>query len=159
MNVTDYFEKGKNVKQEEIERDIQKIGPQMIIMVICFGRTLEFKFLLEGKGILSAIRLKREMNLQSKGKILTLDEIQEEFLRTLAKIENIEKKIVHIEGKVGSGKTLLEVEALKIKLFHYFLKYQLDCENMTKKLRVIILVDDLGWSKCSKKSIVFRTAR
>ena len=146
MDVTEYFmdDTGQNIKQEKIEQDIQNISPEMIIMVICFSRILDFKFLLEGKGILSEVRLKREMNLQSKGTILTLSTIQKLFIQTLTKLENIEKKIVHIEGKVGSGKTLLGVEVVKIKIFHYYRKYKLNVRNGKKKLRVIILVDDLG---------------
>ena len=146
LDVTEYFidKKGQNINQTKIENKIQDIDPEIIVMVICFSRILDFKFLLEGKGLLSGVRLKREINLQSKGKILTLSKIQKEFIQTLAKEENIEKKMVHIEGKVGSGKTLLGVEVVKMKLSHYYRKYNLNVENCQKRLRVIILVDDLG---------------
>ena len=58
--------------------------------------------------------------------------------------ENIEKKIVQIEGKVGSGKTLLGTEIVKMKLAHYIRKYNLRVDEMQQKIKVIILADDFN---------------
>ena len=146
LDLTKYYrdENCREINRNLLEKDVERIGPQMMIMVLCYSRIQEFKFILESKGIFSELRLKRELNLQSKGKILTMNKIQKEFLQTIATEENIEKRIVHIEGKVGSGKTLLGIEVMKMKLAHYFMKYKLKVNHQDglKKLRVIILADD-----------------
>ena len=90
------------------------------------------------KGLFSEARINRDLNILSKGKILTLNETQKKFIQTVAQPENIEKKIVHIEGKVGSGKTLLGIEIVKMKLNHYFRKYNLSVNDLENKLKVSI---------------------
>ena len=54
----------KNIDTKEIDEvavltKIQKISPQMVVMVICYSQCLEFRFLLEEKGIFSELRMKR----------------------------------------------------------------------------------------------------
>ena len=116
----------------------------MTVMVICYSNTLDLKFLLEAKGKFSEARINRDLNILSKGKILTLNETQKKFIQTVAQPENIEKKIVQIEGKVGSGKTLLGTEIVKMKLAHYIRKYNLRVDEMQQKIKVIILADDFN---------------
>ena len=117
----------------------------MTLMVICYSNTLDLKFLLEEKGLFSEARINRDLNILSKGKILTLNETQKKFIQTVAQPENIEKKIVRIEGKVGSGKTLLGTEIVKMKLAHYIRKYNLQVNEMKQqKMKVIILADEFN---------------
>ena len=116
----------------------------MTVMVICYSNTLDLKFLLEAKGKFSEARINRDLNILSKGKILTLNETQKKFIQTVAQPENIDKKIVQIEGKVGSGKTLLGTEIVKMKLAHYIRKYNLRVDEMQQKIKVIILADDFN---------------
>ena len=118
LDMFDFYdpEKCKQIKEDELIQEITRIDPQIIIMVICFSRILECKFLLEENGLLSCKKLNRELNLSTGGKIITLNESQKKFIQTVA--VNIEKKIVHIEGLVGSGKTLLGIEIVKMKLAH-----------------------------------------
>ena len=68
------------------------------------------------------MRFNRDLCIQSRGKILTMSKVQKEFLKTMAKPENITKNFVQIEGQVGSGKTLLGIELLKMKVAHYIKK-------------------------------------
>ena len=121
LNVTHFYSdmKSKQINEKALEKAIKKINPQVVVLVICFSRTLELKFLLEGTGILSELRIQRDLNLISKGKILTLNATQKKFIELVAKEENIEKRLVHIEGRVGSGKTLLGIQVIKMKLSHY----------------------------------------
>ena len=89
----------KNIETKSIDElavltKIKKISPQMVVMVICYSQYLEFRFLLEEKGILSELRMNRDLCLTSKGKILTMNETQKEFLQNLAKPENITKRQV-----------------------------------------------------------------
>ena len=59
---------------------IKAMNPQMVIMAVCYSQILDLKFLLEESGILSEIRLNRDLCIQSRGKILTMSKIQKEFL-------------------------------------------------------------------------------
>lgn len=132
---------GQDIRSEEFLAELRRINAQMIIIVICFSQILDFKRFLESSGLLSGIKLNMELRIQSNGQILTLNKIQRKFIQTVA--QNIEKKIVHIEGKVGSGKTLLGIETVKMKLNHYFRKYHLSINDLAKKLKVILLADDM----------------
>ena len=144
LDMFDFYdpEKCKQIKEDELIQEITRIDPQIIIMVICFSRILQCKFLLEENGLLSCKKLNRELNLSTGGKIITLNESQKKFIQTVA--VNIEKKIVHIEGLVGSGKTLLGIEIVKMKLAHYIRKYNLSVNDLERKMKVIILADDFN---------------
>ena len=136
----------KNIDTKEIDEvavltKIQKISPQMVVMVICYSQCLEFRFLLEEKGIFSELRMNRDLCLTSKGKILTMNQTQKGFLQNLAKPENITKREVWIEGKAGSGKTLLGIEAIKMKLAHYIRVYGFNAIQAKQQLRVIIVIN------------------
>ena len=113
----------------------------MTVMVICYSNTLDLKFLLEAKGKFSEARINRDLNILSKGKILTMNQTQKGFLQNLAKPENITKREVWIEGKAGSGKTLLGIEAIKMKLAHYIRIYGLNAIQAKEQLRVIIVIN------------------
>ena len=100
-------EKTKEIKEEKLIAHIRQIDPQMVIMVICYGQILDLKFLLEESGIFSELRFNRDLCIQSRGKFLSMSKVQKEFLQAMAKPENLTKKVVNIEGQVGSGKALL----------------------------------------------------
>ena len=109
MDVLQFYEKSTTkINQEGLLSEIQRIGPKMVLMIICHSYVSELKFLLEGQGIFSELRINRDLCLLSKGQILTMTETQKTFLQTLAKPENITRN-VFIEGQVGTGKTLLGI--------------------------------------------------
>ena len=83
LDMFDFFdpEKCRQIKEEELIEEITRIDPQIIIMVICFSRILECKFLLEENGILSCKKLNRELNLSTGGKIITLNESQKSLCK------------------------------------------------------------------------------
>ena len=61
---------------------------------------------------------------------------------------------MRITGPVGSGKTLLGLEAINIKKAHYLKKYQKDKSVPLwdkKKLRVIILIGSTGYENTRLK--------
>ena len=146
LNITHFYldVKTKTINEEALEKSIKKINPQVVVLVICFSRTLELKFLLEGTGIFSQLRMQRDLNLISKGRILTLNETQKKFIELVAEEENIEKRLVYIEGRVGSGKTLLGIQVIKMKLSHYIRKYGLTAQEAQKKLAVIIWISSVS---------------
>ena len=137
----------KEIDEERLISDVQKINASMVVIVICYSQLLELKFLLEGAGIFSEVRMNRDLCLQSKGQILTMSETQKNFLQTMAQPENMEKKQVVIEGQVGSGKTLLGLEVVKMKVAHYIRLYGLTAKEGKEKLRVIIILGGNGTSE------------
>ena len=141
MNVPDFFlnEETKEINEHALVSEIQSVNPQVIIMMICYSHFLDLKSLLERVGLFPALRINQDLNILSNGQILTMNDVQKEFIQTLTHEDHVEKDVV-VTGPVGSGKTLLGLEAINIKKSHYKKKYGInssDCKNM---LRVIILI-------------------
>ena len=108
-------------------------------MVICYSQILELKFLLEGAGLFAEMRMNRELNILSNGQILTMNDVQKEFIQTMAHEDHVEKDVI-VTGPVGSGKTLLGLEAINIKKSYYMKKYGISSSDCKTQLRVIILI-------------------
>ena len=111
----------------------------MVILIICYSQILKLKFLLEEAGLFAEIRMNRDLNILSNGKILTMNDVQKEFIQTMANQDHVEKDVL-ITGPVGSGKTLLGIEALNIKKSHYMKKYEINPRQSQNRLRVIIWI-------------------
>ena len=105
----------------------------------------DLKFLFEASGLFSELRMNRELKIKSRGQISTINSVQNEFIKTLASKDNIEKDVI-ITGPVSSGKFCLGMEAINIKMSHYTRKYglstetELDKHDIKNRLRVIIVV-------------------
>ena len=112
----------------------------MTLMIICYSQILELKFLLEGAGLFAEMRMNRDLNILSNGQILTMNNVQKEFIQTIAHEDHVEKEVI-VTGPVGSGKTLLGLEAINIKKSHYKKKYGISSSDCKSKLRVIILIN------------------
>ena len=139
LAVPDYYinEDKKEIDEDKFIKDIETINATMVAMVICYSQLLDLKFLLESKGIFSETRMNRDICLQSRGQILTMSGTQKKFLQTMAQPENIEKDVL-IEGQVGSGKTLMGLEVVKMKVAHYMRKYGLSAEEGKENIRVVM---------------------
>ena len=141
LNVPDFFlnKKTRQINEKALVSEIQKTNPQIIIMMICYSNFLDLKSLLERVGLFPALRMNQDLNILSNGQILTMNDVQKEFIQTMALEKHVEKDVV-VTGPVGSGKTLLGLEAINIKKSHYKKKYgisSIDCKN---KLRIIIMI-------------------
>ena len=149
LAVPDYYinEDKKEIDEDKFIKDIETIDATMIAMVICYSQLLDLRFLLESKGIFSETRMNRDICLQSRGQILTMSETQKKLLQTVAQPENIEKN-VWIEGQVGSGKTLMGLEVVKMKVAHYIRKYGFNAEEGKENLRVIVAFEEVGVNEC-----------
>ena len=141
LAIPDFF---KNQETKEIDEDclvsrIREINPQITFMAICYSQILDLKFLLEGKGLFAEMRMDRDLKILSNGQILTMNPTQKEFIQSLAMEDNVEKDVV-ITGPVGSGKTLLGLEAINIKMAHYKKKYGISSNDCRNKLWAFILI-------------------
>ena len=111
----------------------------MTVMVICYSHFLDLKSLLERAGLFPTMRLNRDLNILSNGQILTMNDVQKEFIETMTHKDHVEKDVV-VTGPVGSGKTLLGLEAINIKKSHYKKKYGIQSSDCKNQLRVIIVI-------------------
>ena len=141
LNVPDFFldEETKTINEDALVSEIQLINPRVIIMMICYSHFLDLKSLFERVGLFPALRINQDLNILSNGQILTMNDVQKEFIQTLTLEDHVEKDVV-VTGPVGSGKTLLGLEAINIKKSHYKKKYGINSSDCKSKLRIIILI-------------------
>ena len=132
-------EETREIDETGLVSKIQSINPQITIMLICYSQILELKFLLEEKGLFAEMRINRDLNILSNGQILTMNAVQKEFLQTMAQENHVEKNVI-VTGPVGSGKTLLGLEAINIKKSHYKKKHGISSSDCKNKMRVIIFI-------------------
>ena len=123
--------------------EIREINPQITFMVICHGEINDLKFLLEEKGLFAEQRINRDLTILSNGQILKMNEVQRKFIQKMAHEDHVEKDVI-VAGPVGSGKTLLGLEAINIKKSHYKMKHGISPSDCKNKLRVIILLGSEG---------------
>ena len=134
LNVTEFYldNMTKVINEERLVKSITEINPHVVVLAICFSKTLQLKYLLEKSAIFSKLRMQRDLNLISKGKILTLNPIQSDLLIKLAEDENNQTTVV-ISGPEGSGKSLLAIEATKMKMYSLFKQH-----SGQVKIRVVL---------------------
>ena len=154
LNVPDFFlnEETKEINEAALVSEIRSVNPRVIVMMICFSHFLDLKSLLERTGLFPELRINQDLNILSNGKILIMNAIQKEFIQTLAHADHVEKDVI-VTGPVGSGKTLLGLEALNIKKSHYKKRYGISSTDCKNKLRIIIL---LGTGKSEWNSMLKR---
>ena len=111
----EYIKHVQEIDEDGIVKEIRLIDPQMTFMVICYSEINDLKFLLEESGLFSAMKMSRDINILSNGHFLTMNDAQKEFIQTMAHEDHIEKDVI-VTGPVGSGKTLLGLEAINIRL-------------------------------------------
>ena len=66
--------------EDRIVSEIRSINPQMTVMVICYSHFLDLKSLLERAGLFPTMRMNRDLNILSNGQILTMNEVQTDFI-------------------------------------------------------------------------------
>ena len=105
LNTPDFLdEKTREIDEDQLVSQIRSINPQMTVMVICYSQYLELKSILEKHGLFAEMRMNRDLSIVSNGQILTMNQIQKDFIHAITKKENVEKDVV-VTGPVGSGKT------------------------------------------------------
>ena len=144
VEVLDIFEylkekEGLEIDEPKFLTKVIEVSPGIIAICVCHSHLSQIHFILAEAGILSVQKLERDLQLATRGKGIMLDETQRKLLFTVAKQEHIRKTTI-IHGPEGSGKTILALEVLKMKLAHYMRKLKLYGMNTNnqKLIKVII---------------------
>ena len=118
VDVCNYYDKDAKLNLGDLMRRLTEIDPFIIVISICHSVNLDLRFALEVEGLFAHMRIQRDLNLTTNGKQITLDPTQKELLKQLAQLakEKSDPTTVVITGPEGSGKSLLAVEATKMKI-------------------------------------------
>ena len=144
VEVLDIFEylkekEGLEIDEPKFVAKVIEVKPGIIVICVCHSHLSKIHLILTEAGILSIQKLERDLQLATRGRSIALDETQRKLLFTVAKPENICKTTI-IHGTEGSGKTILALEVLKMKLAHYMRKsnlYGIKTKNQ-KLIKVIV---------------------
>ena len=113
LEIPQFFktEEPNEIDENGLVSEIRLINPKITFMVICHSEINDLKFMLERNGLFAEMRMNRDLNILSNGQILTMNDVQKEFIQTMTHEDHVEKDVI-VTGPVGSGKTLLGLEAI-----------------------------------------------
>jgi len=113
INLGDYMTDINKVDDDKLVRDIEEYEPTKIILAFCNTKCSELNDLFRSSGIYSYVIMRNDREKISGGRCFMLDHEQRDALKTY-----IEKKLrnLFLWGSSGTGKTILLVEALKVKI-------------------------------------------
>merc|ERR1711860_156785 len=96
LNVPDFFlnEDTKEINENALVTEIQSVNPQVIVIMICYSKFLDLKYLLERAGLFPALRMNQDLNILSNGQILTMNDVQKKFIETMTRKSQVEKNVV-----------------------------------------------------------------
>ena len=104
LDLKDYYHNGtSNVNEELLGKEVRNFKPTLVVISICFSKVSKVKVILEKSAVLPVIRMKRNLIAATNGKVIDLDENQEELIQMVVdpkKPTNIEKNLV-IQGPEG----------------------------------------------------------
>ena len=148
LDVTEFYDEENQLDVASLSIQLKIINPSLVLISICYSEKLDLRLALEVEGIFPQLRISRDLSLATKGKQIHLDDVQTKLLYTMAEPCNIEK-ITVIHGPEGSGKTILAVEILKMKVIHYLRKHaSIKLENSdNKKIKVVLCGSHQGEDK------------
>ena len=137
LDVDEMYNQDNELNNKVLKARILKINPSLIVISICFSEILDLRFVLEMEAIFPNARLERDLTMVTKGQQIHLDPAQRELLFTLSDPLQVDKCVI-VTGPEGSGKSILAVEATKIKFSHYLKKYGLKANEGKGKIRILI---------------------
>jgi DNA replication protein DnaC len=118
INVEDI---GRHGDMTELDLDkltiaVKEFDPTVILLAFCWSEKSELNDVLRSAGIYTGMVLRDERAQIIESRHVELDEGQKDFIRTIT-----EKKPrnIFLWGSSGSGKTLLMIEALLMKISQY----------------------------------------
>ena len=146
INIFDFIKKRvtgtkqrNQIQEKEFIAKVREIAPNIIAICICYSHLSQVHLILEKAGILAKERLQRDIQMVTKGRSISLDETQSKLLYIMAEPDNITKTTI-IHGPEGSGKTLLALEVVKMKLSHYLMDHDLTGMKIRNQAKVRVLL-------------------
>ena len=137
LNVNQFYDESNQLDIKLLSFSVKAIEPSLVVISICFSEKLDLRFALELEGVFPSLRLARNLSLVTQGKQIHLDPVQTNLLYTMSESDNIEKTTI-LHGPEGSGKTILAVEVMKMKVLHYIKKHSLKIEEARDKIKLIV---------------------
>ncbi len=129
--VGDYLDKKTwKPKPEELAQAIVKHQPTMLLLAFCYTSQSILNDTLRSQGLYSLLIMQKERETITRSRCIFLDQKQKDALLEIAKKQ---PKLVMIQGNFGTGKTILLMEALRIKLSQY--------KESKQKVKVIVTSD------------------
>ncbi len=117
-------------KPDELAQAILKHQPTMLLLAFCYTSQSILNDTLRSQGIYSLLIMQKERETITQSRCIFLDDVQK---GALLKFAQTRPKLLMLQGNFGTGKTVLLMEALRIKIAQYHE------DKMT--LRVIITSD------------------
>ena len=146
INIFDFIKKRvtgtkqrNQIQEKEFIAKVREIAPNIVAICICYSHLSQVHLILEKAGILAKERLQRDIQMVTKGRSISLDETQSKLLYIMAEPDNITKTTI-IHGPEGSGKTLLALEVVKMKLSHYLMDHDLTGMKIRNQAKVRVLL-------------------
>ena len=127
------------IQEEKFIARVREIAPNIVAICICYSHLSEIHLILEKSGIFGGARLERDFQMVTKGRCISLDETQKNLLYEMAKPQNITKTSI-IHGPEGSGKSMLALEVIKMKLSHYLMEQNLTGRKIRNQSKVRVLL-------------------
>ena len=127
------------IQEEEFIAKVREIAPNIIAICICYSHLSHVHLILEKAGILAQARLERDFQMVTKGRCISLDETQKHLLYEMASPETITKTVL-IQGPEGSGKSILGLEVMKMKLGHYLMEHNLTGKKIQRQNKIRIFL-------------------
>ena len=98
---------------DKLTRAVKEFDPTVILLAFCWSEKSELNDVLRSAGIYTGMVLREERAQIAESRHVELDEGQKEVIRTVAEKN---PKNFFLWGSSGSGKTLLLIEALLMKI-------------------------------------------
>ncbi len=117
-------------KPDKLVEAIVKHQPTMLFLAFCYTSQSILNECLKSQGIYSMLILQRERRNITEGRFIFLDYQQRAALSEIARFI---PSLVLLQGLFGTGKTLLLMEALRIKIAEH--------QKAKRKIRVIVTSD------------------
>ncbi len=127
--VGDLLDEGK-LNHEKMVKVIMKHKPTVLLLAFCYTNQSILNDCLKSQGVYSMLIMQRDRKNITEGRCIFLDDQQQESLFTIAEQR---PSLVLLQGTFGTGKTILLMEALRIKIAQY--------QEEKRSLKIIVTSD------------------
>ena len=126
VNISNHMNSKKNDEQRLVET-VKEYNPTIISLAFCYTDVSELNDILRAAGTYSVLIMTQDRHDMTEGKYIFLDKIQKQIIE---KVAEDQPNNIFLWGSSGTGKTILLVQALSIKISH--------CKRMGLPIKVFI---------------------